>query len=143
MADIIDVTWTQEPVSVEKLQIMAENQRKLRNLIPTVLYKAAGINKDTGVKILSGSTIAPPAGTRWINQEVYFGNFFSVGCNPIVIAQTVSATQRVLNIGVHGLGKTEVPTHVGFHAYLYYNGFHLDKGVIDAPITIQYIAMGW
>lgn len=143
MSDIIDVSWGEEPISVEKLQVMAENQRKLRNMIPTVLLNTAGVKKSTGVKILAGTTIAPPSMTRSQNQDVYFGNFFSVGCNPVVVAQNASVTWRAVHLGTHGLGKTDTPSHVGFTCHLMYDGISGAKGALTTPITIHWIAVGW
>ena len=143
MTDIIDVTWGEEPILVEKLQVMAENDRKLRNLIPTMLFKSAGVNKSTGLKVLAGTVISPPSMTRSQNQDVYFGNFFSVGCNPVVVAQNASERWRAVHLGTHGLGKTPNPSHVGFTAHLMYDGISGAKGNITTPITIHYIAVGW
>lgn len=141
--DIIDVTWSDEPVSTEKLQVMSENIRKLRNRIPTMLFKSGGINKTTGLKILGGSVISNPSGIVSQNTDIYFGNFFSVGCNPIVIPSFYSERLRAMNVGVHGLGKTPAPNHVGATIFLMYDGNKGLDGKITVPIQIVWIAMGW
>lgn len=141
--DIIDVTWTDEPVSTEKLGQMAENTRKLRNMLPKALFKSGGINKDTGLKIMAGSSVALPSNNRGQTNDILFGNFFSVGCNPIVVVQTYSEIQKILHVGVHGLGNSPAPTNVGASVYLYYDGPSGAAGSVDYPVQIAWIALGW
>lgn len=143
MADIIDVSWSSEPISVEKLQIMAENTRKIRNLVPTMIFKSNGINKDTGLKIMAGSVVAQPSKNRSQTNDIHFGNFFSVGCNPIVSVETYSEIQKILHVGVHGLGNATLPTHIGCSVYLRYDGPSGGKGSVDNPVHLGWIAVGW
>lgn len=141
--DIIDVSWGEEPVNTGKLQEMSNNIRKLRDLVPTTLYKANGIVKDTGVKVMAGSVVAQPTKNRSQTQDIHFGNFFSVGCHPVVVVQTYSEIQKHLQLGVHGLGGAPAPTNVGASVFIWYDGPSGNKGTIDNPVQVAWIAVGW
>lgn len=141
--DIIDVSWSEEPVSAEKLNTSAQNDRKLRNFMPKALFKSNGINKDTGIKIMAGSTVAQPSKNRSQTQNIQFGNFFSVGCYPIVMVQTYSEIQKHLQLGVHGQGGAPAPTYVGASVFIWYDGPSGNKGTIDHPVQVAWIAVGW
>lgn len=143
MSDIVDVSWSEEPISYEKLQVMAENTRKLRNMLPTTIFKHNGINKNTGLKVLAGSVVTQPRNTWAQTSEVYFGNVFSVGCNPIVVTEHYHAQQKGINMGIFGIGNTNLPDHRGFVSYMWADDRDGLHGKIIHPIVIGYIAIGW
>lgn len=145
MTDYVDVSWTGEPIVVEKLQQMATNDRYLLESKPTTVLKHNGITRNKGMKILAGSALFQPSLTWATNSEIYFGNYFSAGCYPIVTPVIYGYPQTATYIHAKGLGGTQLPDHRGFGVYVRSNereGRGLG-GTLTRPYYIGYIAVGW
>lgn len=81
------VSWTDQNLSKEKLQQMANNEQWLFENNPKIRYNYSGaIIRDNGLKIIAGKSPFGTSGLDSIDTWVYFGNFFSAACKPIVTA---------------------------------------------------------
>ena len=143
MTEFVPVSWTKEPVSREKLGQMATNDQFLMESKPATSINHAGAKRDKGMKILAGSTLFEPSNTWSTNVELYFGNYFSTGCNPIVIANHYGFPQTGMNTAVKGLGGTKLPDHRGFTTYVWTDARAGNKGRLVQPFYIAYIAIGF
>lgn len=145
MTDYVPVSWTDEVVSVEKLQKMATNDQALFEIKPSAAIKHNGINRNKNMKILGGSSLFQPSLTWAQSVDVYFGNFFSAGCQPVVIANIYGYPQTATYIHPKGLGGTKLPDHRGFSVYVRSNeraGKGLG-GTLTQPFYIAYLALGF
>lgn len=122
---------------------MASNIRYVMETTPKVSFDHEGVRRNRGIKLLFGSEIVQPA-NRW-NQtrEIYFGNYFSAGCKPVVIPTHYGLPQTGVNIAPKGLGETKLPDHRGFAVYMWADGWNRNQGKIVHPIHIGYVAAGW
>lgn len=143
MTEYVPVSWTNSPVSVEKLEQMATNDQALFEMKPSAVIRHAGVTRNRGMKILAGSSLFQPS-LRWnANNDVYFGNYFSAGCSPLVLAQHYGFPQTGMNTAVKGLGGTKIPDHRGFTAYVWTDDRLGNKGTLQQPYYIAYIAIGF
>lgn len=143
MTEYVDVSWSGEPVSVDKLQQMSANIRHLKENQPTVAFDHNSVKKYTGLKILFGSEIVQPGNAWNQRRDIFFGNFFSTGCNPVVIPTHYGHPQTGVNIAPLGLGMKTIPDNRGFQIYMWADGRDRNKGKIVQPIYIAYVAGGW
>lgn len=143
MTEYVPVSWTSGPVSLDKLEQMANNTQALHESKPSTVIRHAEVTRNKGVKILAGSSLFQPSGGWNQNVDLYFGNYFSAGCNPIVLAQHYGFPQTGLNTAVKGLGGTKIPDHRGFTTYVWCDDRKGNKGVISSPYYIAYIAVGF
>lgn len=143
MTEYVPVSWSAEPVTVEKLQQMATNDQAIFEMKPTTVIKHNGITRSKGMKILAGSTLFQPS-MQW-NQtvDIYFGNFFSAGCTPVVLAGHYGFPQTGMNTAVKGLGGTKIASHTGFACYVWCDARNGNKGILRTPYYIAYIAVGF
>lgn len=143
MSEYTQVSWSEEPVSIEKLQQMASNTEALFHLKPSAAIKHGGINRNKGMKMLAGSQLFQPSNTWSTTNTIYFGNYFSVGCSPLIIPVLYSAPQTGLNVAPTGLGGAKVPDHRGFNAYVWCDARNGNKGKIVQPYYVGYLALGF
>jgi len=137
------VAWSKEPVSIEKLQQMVSNDQALFEMKPTTAIKHNGISRSKGMKILAGSQLFQPTKTFSTTSRIYFGNYFSAGCYPIVIAGLMSAPQTGLNVATKGIGGAKLVDHRGFEGYVWTDDRKGNKGTIQQPYYLTYIAVGF
>lgn len=143
MTEYKSVSWGEEPVVVEKLHQMATNDQALFEMKPSTAIKHVGANRNKGMKILAGSQLFQPSGKWNQNVTIYFGNYFSAGCSPIILAQHYGAPQTGMNTAVKGIGNTKVPDHRGFMCYVWTADRLGNKGTLQQPFYIAYIAVGF
>lgn len=143
MTEYIPVSWSEEPVSVEKLSVMADNDQALFEIKPTAVLKHQSVVKNKGVRMLAGSQLYQPSLTWATTVDHYFGNFFSAGCYPVVICNIYGYPQTATYIHPKGLGNTQLPDHRGFSVYVRSNERVGFKGTLSRPYYITYIAIGW
>lgn len=108
------VEWTQGPVSLDGLQQMSNNDQYMFDNMPKMLYSSAGLFRSSGLKISSGRTAYGTKAATWIDITTYFGNFFSVGCNPVVVTTVHSWHGLRKFTTVRGLGNAESIDSRGF-----------------------------
>lgn len=91
-SEFVPMSWNGEPITTDKLNQMCNNTQYLFDRSPRVRYSNSGVTRDNGVKIISGKSAYSPDNTRnYTYVNVYFGSFFSAGCNPAVTASLEAA----------------------------------------------------
>ena len=132
-----------EGLDVDKLNAMTNNDQWLFENMPRTRY-SANVTKDSGVKILGCRAYVPPTSGNYSVATIYFGNMFSVGCNPLVVA-TASSTnwQRRYICAVNGIGSQVVPDYTGCMIGLSADELNPKVNTIAAPVYINVIAIGW
>lgn len=132
-----------EALDVNKLNTIAQNLQWLYENTPRISYKAFGLVKSSGAKILAGANTVPASKTTLSYATVYFGTFFSQGCQPIVVATPVqSGTRTRFETVVKGIGRT-YPDHRGCNIGVTTDEYNmsLNKHVTNLPVN--WIAIGW
>lgn len=145
MTQYVPVSWSGQPITVDILQRMATNDQALFEMKPSTVMRHVGVTRDRGMKILAGSTLFQPSNAWAQNVDLFFGNFFSAGCQPVVIANIYGYPQTATYIHPKGLGGTKLPDHRGFSVYVRSNE-RAGKGLggkLVHPFYIAYIAVGW
>lgn len=122
---------------------MASNDQAIFEMKPQAAIKHSGLNRAKGLKILAGSQIFQPSLVWNQNVDLYFGNFFSAGCMPVVLAQHYGFPQTGMNTAVKGLAGTKIPDHRGFTTYVWTDDRLGNKGTLQQPFYIAYIAIGF
>lgn len=134
-----------DPLTLEKLNALANNVQLLNERTPSVLYKAHGITKDKGLRVYATTAIIPPSSKTWnATAEVWFGNFFSTACKPMVSLGVVTYPQRRFHASVRGLGGTLViPDHRGCTVSIQADELNAKNNKIGNTVYLNVIAVGW
>lgn len=109
MNDFVPMSWNGESITTDKLNQMCNNTQYLFDRSPRIRMMVGGVPRDSGIKILSGKTAYAPDTTKnWTIMNVYFGSFFSSGCNPAVtVSLEASGWQGQRNhVVLGGLGTS-------------------------------------
>jgi hypothetical protein len=135
------VTWTAgEPLASSKLATMAGNDQYLFEAMPRLVFNNHGFKKDRGVKVLALSAVIPPSSASWGRTNVYFGDFFSVGCRPVVAAATNAPPGGdQYSVNIRGIG-TSIPDHRGVEVTINNQG-HVEStkkiiGTVYVPLVV-------
>lgn len=143
MAQFTDVSFNDEALDATKLAQMMGNDRYLFENSPRVFYKAHGINRGQGLKIVAGIATVPITRRNWVQVDVYFGSVFSVGCRPTVVQSITSKWQAKLHVISRGLGNTPWPDHRGMNFLVASNESTPANDIIQHTTPIAWIAVGW
>jgi hypothetical protein len=143
MTEYTPVSWSLEPVSIDKLQQMATNDQALYEIKPSMSFKHNGINRSKGMKILAGSALFQPTNLYNATPTIYFGNFFSAGCYPIIMVSIYSHPQTGMNLTPHGIGGIKLPDHRGFRCYVWADDRGGNSSTIVQPYYVTYAAFGF
>lgn len=136
------VTWGEEPVTQAKLAQMVSNDEYLLDNMVRASFRT-GVTKNSGIKILAGTVFLAANKKESTTANVYFGNFFSAGCRPVVVATPATyPTQRVA-CNIRGLGPIANPDQRGFHVYCWAANREAKNAKILHGVRIHYIAYGW
>lgn len=137
------VSWGEEPTSADKLNTMANNEQWLFENTPRMKYSGYNLTKTSGLKILATYALIPATTARGTSRGVYFGSFFSTGCQPIVIAQPVPTNgQRRFFVTVNGINRA-VPDHTGAAITCIASELNPKNDKIGASVYCHVIAIGW
>lgn len=137
------VSWGEEPTSVDKLNQMTNNDQWLYENTPRMKYSGYSLTKTSGLKILATYSLIPFTTNRSASRGLYFGSFFSTGCQPIVVAQPVpGGAQRRFFIAVTGIGRG-VPDHTGAMLHLTASELNPKTDRIANSVYVHCIAIGW
>lgn len=138
------VSWNEEPISVDKLNTMTNNDQWLFENTPRMKYHGYNILKTSGLRILATYALIPATTARASSRGVYFGSFFSQGCQPIVVAQPVptNSGQRRFFVAVNGIGRA-VPDHTGATITLTASELNPKSDRIANQVYCHVIAIGW
>lgn len=135
------VSWNDQNLSQQKLQQMSSNDHWLYEHSPTIRYNYLDtVVRDSGMKIIAGKSRYAETGRDWIDVPVYFGNFFSAACRPVVTA-TVEGHNR-LDVKISGHDGSEVD-YRGFRAHVWLD---LIPGWTAAPAPsgwLHWISIGF
>jgi len=132
-----------EDLDVDKLNAMTNNDQWLFENMPRARY-SGNVSKDSGVKILGTRKVIPPNSSSMGSASVYFGNTFSAGCSPIVVASVVSTNwQRRFHCVVNGLGKNAFPDKNGCVITVGSAELNPKNMRMASSVYVQVIAIGW
>lgn len=133
-----------EPLDRDKLNQMANNMQWLYENTPRIAYRAFGVNKSSGAKILAGAGSALYTLSSVTYATVYFGSFFSQGCQPIVTANVVQNRlgRTKYETAVRGIGRSQ-PDHRGFQFGISSDEPTAAKNHHPLSVPINWIAIGW
>lgn len=127
----------------DKLNAMTNNDQYLFENMPTLYYNGHGYKKSAGTKILSAAVgIGPDSKSGYAIRTFYFGNFFSSGCQPFVIASLNSYPQIRFHVSTRGIG-TFWPDHRGFEVRISADELNVKNNQIKATVWVPFIAIGW
>lgn len=134
------VSFTSEPVTQAKLIKLASNQQWLYENMLRARYSARGITKDSNLRMIAGKLPYVTSTTNWSHTAVDLGNFFTVGCKPIV-QLTLEVTQ---NMG-HRSRVTLLPKNM---TEIDHTGFIISVSSeeytqIKYPGLVHWTAFGW
>lgn len=132
-----------EQLTREKLNQMTSNDQYLFENQPNAFYNAHGIKKTTGLKIMVGYTYLKGGRSRHHESQVFFGNFFSVGCKPIVITTPIIQKQSRIHNCVRGLPGAYWPDHRGFTAVIDTDEINPKTNYLYYGVNLQFIAIGY
>ena len=134
--------FNDEPLYKAKMNQLADNVQYVYENMPTVQYDAY-VKKTNGVKILAGIASGGPTGISYARVQVYFGNFFTAGCKPVVVASTQPSGNRWRYItAVKGL-STIAPDHTGLNFIIGADAWGSSPNIIDERVYVHWIAIGW
>lgn len=135
--EFVPVGWSpNEPVWTQKLQQMVGNDQYLFERQPKIRYNAYGVTRDTTLKIASG-VVVMPTGSEVTKKLVYFGNFFTAGCQPVVLVSLVTNSEKRITVSAQGLNQI-APGHEGFKIV---SADHVGK--INNIHYVSWIAVGY
>lgn len=132
-----------EQLAREKLNQMTSNDQYLFENQPNAFYNAHGIKKTTGLKIMAGYTVIRGGKSRHYEREVYFGNFFSVGCKPIIVTGLVIQKQSRIHCILRGLRGEYWPDHRGFTAVVDTDEINPKTNYFHYGVNVQFLAIGY
>jgi hypothetical protein len=136
------VLWSEGPVRVDTLNQMANNDQWLFENTGRMFYYAHSIRRTAGVKILCGMIYMPAAKTHFQNAIQYFPNFFSAGCQPVVVGSLYSPQQGRIHLVFRGIGR-EFPDHRGFLVQGAVDEINPASNFFHTLIRVGWLAMGW
>jgi hypothetical protein len=139
----VPMSFNGESLTSSKLNQLCNNVQYLYLNTPRVRYSANGITRDSSLKIISGKTpFTARPGYDAENIPIYFGNFFSSGSNPVVVATTeVPGYAKRKFVCVFGLGGGEID-HTGFMAQVTTHEALSQYNQIEAGGWVHWTATG-
>lgn len=136
------VSWTEEPIDVDKLNQMTSNDQWLFENTLRTQFRSGGIVKSSGMKILSGIIVVLPNRGGVANNQVTFGNFFTAGCPVVCVVSANSPRQGRLHVWTSGLSDY-YPDHRGFRVFVSPNERDPKQDYINASLAISYACFGY
>lgn len=143
MAGYQDVSWSDdENISSNKLNRMTQSIRYLKEQQVPIQYKAfTGVNKSEGLRIACGLAHVARGPLPHAIVNVYFGTYFTPGCNPVILTTLATRFHRHMTLTMCGLGGTSRPDHVGFSNVI--QTVHNDPKQMELSMIIHWMAIGW
>lgn len=137
------VSWGEEAVSKDKLEQMSSNDEYLLDNMTRASFKNMGARKNTGIKILAGTAYIAPNKKGSRTETVYFGDYFSFGCRPVVVTQVSGAPVQRIATAIKGIGHIDNPDHRGFVIYAWAANRDAKNAKIKHGIRIHWHAIGF
>lgn len=143
MVDLKVVSWSPgDPITDEKLDAMVNNDNLLRDNMLTGQYKGHGVTKTTGIKIATGLVGIAPSKSNQQVKPVYFNNFFSTSCRPIVTTGIIASSQRMIFATIDGPGSALFPDRTGFQVHVFVDSLSKTRK-ITRTFYVSWIAVGF
>lgn len=144
----VPVNWNGEALTTDKLNQMCNNDQYLYDRSPRIRFSINGAGvRDTSIKMISGKTPYAPTAEGIDNEwlPIYFGSFFTAGCNPVVVANAEpSGFRRRVGLTVAGLNNSTTIDSMGFQAIVWDAEVNQVLGsYIDASGWIHWTATGY
>jgi hypothetical protein len=134
------VSWSpKELISSDKMAQLANNSQWLFENTPRSNYNAYGVSRATGVKLAAGIQIFGASKANNQTRPVYFNNFFSAACHPVVTTGVISFQRRTFVI-MNGLGVLH-PDQRGFEITVECDSTTANK--IERSFYVTWMAMGF
>lgn len=121
---------------------MTNNDNWLRDHTPRAVYRGPAGRHNVGVKILAGTCLITPSKKPYGNKAVYFGDFFSSRCQPVVTTGTVSAHQRRIHVTLNGFGRLH-PDRRGFRVFINIDAKNKKNNKIARRFHVHWQALGY
>lgn len=140
------ITWGDEYISSDKLNVMASNDQYLFEQTPRVYYNAYGIRKSTGgLKIMVGvKAFTPNKKVSSVSKDIYFGNFFSQGCKPVITTGLAMGPGGRYHVVLSGVGASTInPDHRGANIRIIANALSSKDSRINTKLVVHWMAVGW
>lgn len=142
-AQFSPVSWSEgDPLDNQKLAKMASNEQYLAEQMPKMYYNAFGVKKTTGVKVMAFTATFGTNKAHKATTDVYFGNFFSPGCVPVITVGNNTYPQTRFHVEYRGLSATRVD-HRGMKLSIATDEVTRNYAPITNSVVITIIAMGW
>jgi hypothetical protein len=136
LSDYTELRWNVgETTSRQKLNQMVDNTHNLWLKRIEASYKGWGVTRTSGLKIAAGIEGVGPEKVAIMTHQIYFGNFFTPGCRPAVVATT--ATTR------HGYSYTTTRGLAGGEAHATHNGFRVLIALPKGETFLQRVFVNW
>src|SRR6478735_4967848 len=101
------LSWSAfDPVTSDRLQVMADNDQYLMDNKMGGDYNAYSTRRNIGVKMAGGLALITARKANTASVDVRFNNFFSAACHPLVTTGVLSVSQRRIITTIDGLGTT-------------------------------------
>lgn len=137
------ISWyDNDPLFTDKLNAMTNNDQWLFENSASMYYNAYSLKRTTGIKIACGMTLIPSAKSSWASALVYFGDFFSAGCHPVIVTGLVHQWEIRIHHGVRGIG-TMHPDQRGFTISVSTDIPTATSNYISKFFYVSWIAMGY
>ena len=134
------ISWSpQELVSDDKMAQLANNSQWLFENTPRTNYNAYGVARATGVKIACGVQIIAASKAPTQTRPVYFNNFFSAACHPVVTTGIIGFQRKIFVI-LNGFGVLH-PDQRGFEITVEAESATVNK--IERAFYVTWMAMGF
>lgn len=146
MSEFKSVNFTDGAVDVQRLQQLTANQQYLNEQKIPIKWTRNEITKVGGLKIACGIVTIGPTTKNNPAIDVYFGSFFTAGCNPAV-SVTYSAydsRQARVHVLTKGLGEGAFdPDHRGMQVILLADPLAKTTTYFPRSSRVHWIAIGW
>lgn len=134
------VSWQpHDLLDADKMGQLANNSQWLFENTPRINYNAYGVSRTTGTKIAAGIQIFGASKTAYQTRPVYFTNFFSAACHPVVTTGVISLQRRTFVI-CNGFGDLH-PDHRGFEITIECESASANK--IERACYVTWMALGF
>lgn len=131
-----------DPLTIEKMNALANNMQLLYEKTPKTLYKAYGITKDKGIRVYSTVLTIPPIKAVQGWGTVYFGNFFSVGCKPVITLGVNAWPQHRYHTNFSGINQV-LPDHRGVQVRIQADELNVKNNKVSKTVYVNVTAIGW
>lgn len=137
------VQWAAgEPLTSAKLSAMAANDQYLFESLPRMQFNNGGVRKTNGIKILAVTAPIATTTDRHGRTTIYFGDFFSIGCRPVITYSINATPKEQFHLAIKGIG-TKIPDHRGVEILASAAELSSKHNQINYPVNAHIIAVGF